>query len=285
MTGPKVVGSIPPDAPTAAPEPPKKQSGDRGSKVLPTDRVGYTKQYELLRGYAAMAAQGKSVISNAEVAELVKIHPNTAILAHPFFLDVGFLRKDGTGYAVAPEVLAYVKAISWNAETAPHKLAPLLRKTWFADALVPTLLMQKPLQERTAIEMLASVSGAGPKYEGLLKTILAYLVTTGIMRKEGDTYYAGPALEDGAMRGATAQPEVPPSRVESEEPPRYNAARGSSLTTGFAAAPEGVLRFNVDVSVDMKEFATWKPERISAFWAGIAQVLAAKAGVEQAVKG
>jgi hypothetical protein len=42
-----------------------------------------------------------------------------------------------------------------------------------------------------------------------------------------------------------------------------------------------VLRFNVDVSVDMKEFATWKPDRISAFWAGIAQVLAAKAAVEQ----
>lgn len=43
------------------------------------------------------------------------------------------------------------------------------------------------------------------------------------------------------------------------------------------AAP--AFRLTLDVNVEMTEFATWKPERIAAFWAGIAQVLSAKAAV------
>jgi hypothetical protein len=81
-------------------------------------------------------------------------------------------------------------------------------------------------------------------------------------------------LEEGSSKS-----EAPPVQLTDEEPVR-EARRAPSIATAFSQAPEGVLRFNVDVSVDMKEFATWQPERISAFWAGIAQVLAAKAKVE-----
>ena len=61
--------------------------------------------------------------------------------------------------------------------------------------------------------------------------------------------------------------------------------RPAAVATAFAQVPEGVLKFSVDVNVDLREFATWQPDRISAFWAGIAQVLAAKAAVEGGPKG
>jgi hypothetical protein len=51
--------------------------------------------------------------------------------------------------------------------------------------------------------------------------------------------------------------------------------------TSVLQSTAGGVTFNVDVSVDMAEFATWRPERIQAFFRGIAEVLAAKADVEK----
>jgi len=45
--------------------------------------------------------------------------------------------------------------------------------------------------------------------------------------------------------------------------------------------PSGVVQFVVNVRVEMSEMRNWRPERIAAFFAGIAQVLAAKGSVEQ----
>jgi hypothetical protein len=42
------------------------------------------------------------------------------------------------------------------------------------------------------------------------------------------------------------------------------------------ASKEGYVDFHVAIRVGTAEFSTWRPERISAFFGGIAQVLAAK---------
>ena len=41
------------------------------------------------------------------------------------------------------------------------------------------------------------------------------------------------------------------------------------------------VEFHVNVRVDMKEFGGWPPERIAAFFNGIAAVLAAKGAIER----
>lgn len=272
MSDPKVVGRVATESRTTS----SQNTKGKPNYALPTDRVGFLKQWELLRAYSALTLQGKKIVTNPEVSALVRIHPNTAILAHPFFIENGLLQKEGTGYVASPEVLAYAKAFNWNAETAPQKLAPLFRTSWFANTLLPRLAMGT-LTERQAVEALAAASGAHPRFEGQLKTILAYLAAVGLVRRDGDTLsQAMPMPEDSSAR------TEPTPLPDSEPRPNSNreTGRGGMLSTAFSQAPEGVLRFNVDVSVDMKEFAMWKPERISAFWSGIAQVLAAKAAVE-----
>ncbi len=42
------------------------------------------------------------------------------------------------------------------------------------------------------------------------------------------------------------------------------------------APQEGVVQFHVTVNVSMKQLAGWAPDRITAFFGGVAQVLAAK---------
>jgi len=43
------------------------------------------------------------------------------------------------------------------------------------------------------------------------------------------------------------------------------------------AMPEGVLRFAVDVDIDLNEMATWEPQLITRFFDGLAMMLTAKA--------
>ncbi len=43
-------------------------------------------------------------------------------------------------------------------------------------------------------------------------------------------------------------------------------------------APEGVLRLYVDLSVDVSEMREWRPERITAYFAGVERALRAVYG-------
>ena len=45
--------------------------------------------------------------------------------------------------------------------------------------------------------------------------------------------------------------------------------------------PEGAVSFQVGIQVDMQELRGWEADRIAAFFSGIAQVLAAKGGLER----
>ena len=282
MTGPKVVGSIPtegtPPAGTATPAKPTVGS-DKPTRALPTDRIGFAKQLELLRGYAALAAQGTSAPTNPAVANLVGLNRNTSILAHPFFLDIGLLGKTGDGYTPAPEVIAYGKAFSWNQETAAQRLAPVLRRTWFAQELLPRLAMGT-LDETRAIQLLGEASSAGPRFEGQIKGLLQYLTVSGVIRREGDTIREGTSVYEPEVDMGTSRTETA-TQTQREVAMPKDAPRVPAVSTAFSQVPEGVLRIAVDVNVDLREFSTWRPDRISAFWAGIAQVLAAKAAVEQ----
>jgi len=68
-------------------------------------------------------------------------------------------------------------------------------------------------------------------------------------------------------------------QTPSNPPPVSEASKRAAPT--FFGTTEGAVNFNVSVRVDMGEFASWKPERIAAFFNGMAQVLAAKADVEK----
>ena len=288
MVGPEVVGEIPQkDNPRKAARPakkparpePKQSNQERPARVLPTDRIGFQKQLTLLRSYAAVSGQSGKPATNAEVSSLLKLHPSTSTLAMPFFLDIGLLEKAGSGYVPSAEVLSFHRAFSWNPETAAQKLSPLLRSTWFAERLLPKLALGQ-IDEKEAITDLAESAAAGPRYEGQLRVILEYLSAAGLIRREGGAIREGNATFDvdaGPRTESFARSETGsagPARDQRE------GAKMPNIATAFSQAAEGIVHFHVEVRVDMAEFANWRPERISAFFSGIAQVLAAKAEVE-----
>jgi hypothetical protein len=243
------------------------------TKYLPTDRITFTRQLDILRAWAAASGPLAKTVTNNDVSEIVKMQASTISMANAFFSSVGFLVKNENGFIPAPEVLAFLRNYEWSPESAPQKLAPLLLKSWFADALLNKLSFGA-MSEDECIQNLADASAAGPDYRGQLKTLLDYLAAAGLIQRDGNLVKKGNSNMTAAS--AAASNETPtPAKQESPTPDL------SKTMPSLFGTTEGQVQFNIAVKVSMGEFANWQADRIAAFFSGIAQVLAAKAKVEK----
>lgn len=260
------------DQPTAVGGDPVAKPRTRPTKTLPTERINFKRQLEILRAYGVAFNQSGKPVANKEVADIVKMAETTTSLANAFFTDTGLLQRsqDG-GFVPAPDVVQFVNAFRWSPDTASQKIAPIIATTWFAQALMP-LVSFRPVEENEAIETLALQASASPEYRNQLGMLVDYMEGAGLVQRDGSLIRA----RAGASTPPTPQPDTTAPVPKVDTP----ASRGS-ISTGFSRPSDGGVQFSVDVNVDMKEIATWSPERINAFFAGIAQVLAAKGGMEK----
>lgn len=248
----------------------------RPTKVIPTERLTVKKQFDLLRAFAAASGPNGKPVTNKEVADILKMADTSVSLANFFFTETGLLAKGANGFTPSPEVMSYSRAYEWNPANAAHKVGPLLSKTWFAEALTPKLSF-RAMDEDEAINTLADVSAAAPDYRPNLKMLIEFMETAGLIQRDGTL------IKLARNTGAT-EPVVTQEPTEREPTPAAvpTAPSRSTVSTAFTQQPtEGVVQFHISVRVDMGEFSNWKPDRISAFFGGIAQVLAAKAAVEK----
>lgn len=249
----------------------------RPTKILPTDRVQFPKQLNLIRAYAAVSGQTGRPAPMNEVAKVANLNPSTVSLCNGFFADHRFIEKTANGsYVPSAETLSFLRAFQWNQETAPQKLAPLLRHSWFAKAIAAKLAMGGR-EESEVIDDLAEAAHASPKDKAKLIMLIDYLEAAGIVRRDGSLIREGKGAETDNGREPDMTPA--PAAVETRE------TRPPILSTAFSQPTEGVVQFHVSVKVDMAEFAGWKADRIAAFFAGIAQVLAAKGALETDASG
>jgi hypothetical protein len=243
------------------------------TRSLPTDRIAFPKQLDILRAFAAASGQSGKGVTNSEVAAIVNMKSETVSLGNGFLLDIGLLSRGEGGIIPSQEVFAFQRGYEWNPETAANKLAPKIAQTWFAAALLPRLSF-RPLEEDAAIQVLADAASAGPDYKGQLGICIEYLIAAGIVQRDGTLLKT--------VKGAAVTVPATPEMSNGGGQPKPTAGGASAVTTGFTQpSPGGAVQFNVAVSVDMAEFAEWKPERIVAFFNGIAAVLAAKAAIEK----
>jgi hypothetical protein len=245
-----------------------KNKEPKPTRALPTVRIAFPKQLDALRAWAITSGDGKAV-SNRAVSEVVKLHPDTLGLANPFFADVKLLQKTEGGYQPSAFTMAFNQAYAWEPDRAAHKLAGAFVDAWFGEALLPRVRFA-PVSEAEALQILAEAVNAGPSYRPQLALVLDFMQAAGLILRDG-----------GQVKAAVPTPTT--TQIESAAPEaRPDPAPSQKTTVGTAfATTEGQVQFNVAFRVAMSEFAGWEPERITAFFGGIAQVLAAKAGVER----
>lgn len=155
-------------------------------KNLPTDRATVTKQFDVLRAAAAASGLERKPISNDDVARIVNIHFGTVSNCNPFFQESGLFSRQKLQNLPCEEVFAYAERYKWDVDKAAHKLAPVIRKTWFCATLLPKLEFRS-LSIDEAIGFLAEEAGATPEYKDQLIMLIEYLRITGIVSVDGNT--------------------------------------------------------------------------------------------------
>lgn len=264
-------------APQATQEKPVElhpQPVSRPKKPLPTPRISFAKQLDLLRAYGAASGISGTAAALNDVSAIAGMSPNTTTLANAFFMDAGFITKNDAGlFTASTAVQEFVHAHQWSPETAATKLATALRKHWAFQTLEPRLKFGR-MSERDALQLLSETVGASPDYAPQLALVIEFLKVSGLVVLDGNLLQLGSASASSAEPPATETPAT-------EEPARSTpGSRPSGVASTFTQQPEGLVQFGVSVRVDMAELSTWSPDRIAAFFGGIAQVLAAKGQVE-----
>jgi hypothetical protein len=258
------------------PEKPKAEP----TKRLPTVRIKFTKQLDIIRAYGIKSQNGTRPASYKDAAEVTGINFNTVSLMVGFLVENGFLERNGAKTMPTRAVLDFAQAYNWSAETAPRKLAPIVRNSWFGELLL-TKLAFRSMSEDEAIAELGAAISAGTEYKPSLGTLIDYAVTTGLVRRDGNQLSLGEAVAPEPT--TTAKSDRATSEQRDDSPPSATRPTAATVATSFMNT-EGAVQFHVSIRVSMQEMAGWTPDRITAFFTGLAQVLAAKKGTEEIEK-
>jgi len=288
MTSPTVVGDIRPTAEAAEAaeadskkEPPSPGAESRLTRPLPTDRLTFANQLSLLRAYAVASGAENRAVTNADLARLVELNASSVGLNNSFFAGVGLIAKAGTGYVPCAEVVSFNRSYGFSPDTAAQRLAPALRRNWFASLLLPRLSM-RPMSEQEALADLANAASATPEHTGRLRTLLEYLTIAGLIERDGTTIRLGPTGRE-AEETRREEPTVSTAQGTTERGKDVTpgSANQPGVATAFASAAQGGISLNVAMQINLAEMATWRPEAVQTFMEGLARVIAAKAMVER----
>jgi hypothetical protein len=240
----------------------------KATRKLPSTRLGFPKQLEVLRAFALLSAGGASPVHYGKVAQTVRAHDSNVSTMNPFFVENGLLLRQGNQHLPAQEVLEFARKHSWNKDSAATALGPIVGKTWFADAIMARLHF-KPLSENEAVEILAAACSAGPEAKPQLRMLIDYMEASSLLRRE-----------NGQLIAIVPQHVPPPAIQPPAEPPPSAPPAPQGGGTAMASTPTGLsagrVAFHVNVDVDMAELSSWSADRIAAFFKGVAEVIAAQ---------
>jgi hypothetical protein len=182
-------------------------------KILPTPRIAFGKQLDLLRAFAAASGPEKRPVGNADTSQFVGLSASTVSLANPFFADVGLIERVGGGFVPSKEVVNFAQAFEWDADGASRELGPVFENSWFGSALLPRLGFAS-LPEKEALQIIDGAAEAGLKYKNHLRILLDYLEVAGLIQRQDGTVRTAPRPANNgrpAENAADAEPsEAPP---------------------------------------------------------------------------
>lgn len=193
-----------------------KNSRPKLRKALPTDRVAFAKQLDILRGAAAASGPGRSAVSNEDVAKVVNIHFGSVSTCNPFFLETGLMSRQKFQNIPSDEVFAYAERFEWEQEKAAHKLAPVLRRSWFYSALSPKLAFRS-LSTDEAISFLAEEVGAAKEHKDQLAILLDYLRVSGLITVDGTVISLNKNGTEEAVPAGVITVDLPAPKSNSSE--------------------------------------------------------------------
>jgi hypothetical protein len=259
---------------TPAQPPGRQPQRLRTRKPLPTDRAKFATQTDALRAFVRASNRGEEAVGAAEVAARISITEATAGLVNSFFVEAGFLTKEGKGrYKPVAAVNEYTRLHSFDPEKAQKQLAQPLRTSWYFTE-VASELQGGPATEDTLINVLALAAGAEGDRRPQLELVLDWLEYAGlIVRDNGNVRLADQPETDADASGESGQ--TADTQVEPETP--VTKSKGATKERGNA--PQ-VIGFSFEFSLTADDLRKLTPEQITATFEAVGKVMAIKAAME-----
>lgn len=206
----------------------------RPTRYLPTPRISFEKQVDLLRAFGVLYSANEQPVTNEDAGPAASLAASTAQLTNAFFVENGLLERSEAGAFTPHQVVRdFAQAYEWNPETAGEKLSPKMRETWFAKTLLPRLSMS-PQAKAQALQVMAEACGASTDFADQVELLLSYLEFAGVVTVEDGVVATTPRKGIGAP-SHSQEPEaereddkddVPANQVSPKMPsPGENADR------------------------------------------------------------
>jgi len=187
------------------------------SRVIPTSRLTFQKQVEIIRAYGAAYDALKGPVGIEDITGYVKMAAATVSQTNAFLTEVGLVRKEGRRFVPAAEVQAMNRLYDVSKDKALTKLAPLFEKAWFGAWVMPKLRF-RPMAEEEVVHELFEAATAEAAHLPQIRMLVDYLVLVGLVDRDGALLRvkngccpegSAPTEAVGIAALATAPAEVP----------------------------------------------------------------------------
>lgn len=255
--------SIPPARPGGSSGGAKRQPP---AKFLPTDRIVFSKQLDILAAYASVSGPERCPVTNEDVRSIVEMATTTVAMTNAFFVQTGFLSRVDGGYLPAPEVFEFGAAAGQRVENATRALRPIVERSWFARRAIARLRYQS-VSEADVIADLTGEAKASDAHKFQVAVLLNYLEAVGLATRSG-----------GMLQTDDTTTDISPGSPPSRNPPNGQGASECDPRSGKTDVRAGGIDFQVSIHATMEEISAWPADRIAAFFKGIGIAIAAQKG-------
>lgn len=222
---------------------------------LPSPRISFERQFEVLRAYVAASKDGKEAVGYNDFGKLT-VSPTNVSGNNKFFEHLTLIAKaEGAPgkYVPTKDAIQICKDFAWKKEDNVRSiLADLISRSWFGESAKTLLATRGRVTENDLLAQLGYDSGADPeKHMASLKVLVEYLKFSGLIR-----------LEDGLFTAVGVL--TPPPNLEIQQPftnlGTPTQAQPDRLQTPYSGGPPVIV--GVFVSADMSEEQIRKTIRI-----------------------
>ena len=250
----------------------RTSSKARADRPLPTDRLRFANQEQVLIEVANLSGNNRRGITAEEMSTAIGLKGGTGGLNSRFFRSANWFEAVGRGeYTASRGLLDYVQHINVD-PTAKYEAAAGMRDevrgSWFWTALEPLLVGGRPIKQTVALLALAKAAGASD-HTDQLDTILEWLTWVGLIVRDGDTI----TLRAAAGSAATEEKDTPAEADDEDTAPseddqqlsidsRHDTLVSSGPQGGGSGDTKALVEFNMSVRITAEDARSLSDEQM-----------------------
>jgi len=243
--------------------------------ALPTDRLSFQKQLEVLKAFAVGSQNATQPVGAKKLASLTHIGYATAPLNNIFYFETGLITRAKKGlYLPTPPTLEFARRVSFSTANAGEALTTTFENTWFYKAVVERLAMGSATKP-TIVEALARTASADASYATQFGTLLDWLAYVGLITIGDDENVA---LVKGAEIGG-GEPGLRGAEWRGTTPGQIAPSKSEEPTTAPIVESPTVLAISIELALTVDDLAKLSAEQVSELFKGAGQVASVKAAL------